>query len=250
MKYGKIETDKPENQPIDLHVVPTARGDLIVSPAFGPDTYKTNVGQMQRTYSHDSKDLGSHQKFTFNPATTFQSLDAVAYNFAEDAKPNIFDRNWLQAGRIVRTLKGVFTNTQETDDAKLRKMLAKAKEVNGIYLIDDKIAYAPYESFISDVQEAGDFAVNPKTNGLARALEHSKGKRAENLAKILKSDNRGVHVWEFEPTSKPISKVVDLGSGRGADSGRLYVDGYWYDSDGGYAFGVPVFVAEGDAPEN
>ena len=246
MEYGKTETDKPENPPIDLRVVPTVRGDLIISLAFGPNTYKANVEQMQGNYSHNSRNLGSHPKFTFNPATTFQSLDEIAYDFENDAKPKIFDPRWLQAGTIVRTPEGVFTNTQETNDAELRKMLAKVKKVNGIYLINDKIAYVPYKSFTRGVQEADDFV----EGGLARALEHSKGKRAENLAKILKSYNRGVKVWGFEPTDKPVSMVVSLGSGGGADSDGLGVGGYgWSGSDGGFAFGVPDFVAEGSGAE-
>nr|AQS29543.1 hypothetical protein [uncultured archaeon]AQS33472.1 hypothetical protein [uncultured archaeon] len=249
-KYGDIESRKPENPPIALRRVPSVRGDLIVSPAFGSNTYKANIAQMQRTYSHDSEDLGNHPRFTFNPATTFQSLDAVAYNFAEDAKPKIFDSRWLQAGPVVRTPEGVFTNTQETDDVELRKMLAKVKKVNRIYLINDKIAYAPYESFTRGIQDAGDFAINLRTNGLARALEHSRGKKAKNLTQMLKSYTLGVNVWGFEPTDKPVSMVVGLPSYWDADGGRLGVGGVWCDNGDGCAFGVSDFVAEGDAPKN
>ncbi len=230
-KYRTYEPRKPENPPIALRMVPHRGGDLIVSPEFGPNTYNNNTEEMQKSYSHSSE-LGTFLKFSLRPALTEESIAAAAYNFDEEAKPQIFDPRWLQAGRIVRTQEGVFTNTQKTDKSTLRQMLRQAKKVNGIYLINDQIAYAPYESFKKGVQEAGDFA----EGGLARALEYTEGKKAENLYKIAKSYPNGVNVWGFDKVSEPVSRVVSLFS----YYGRLNVYGYYWggDSDNGCAFGV------------
>ncbi len=247
-RYGTIESRQPENPPIALRPVPHKGKILIASKAFGPGTYAKNLAKMQKTYSHDSDELGNFPRFTFRPATTSESISTAAYNFKNETKPQIFDPNWLQAGRIVRTQEGVFTNTQETDETKLKAMLDKAKEVNGIYLVSDTIAFAPYESFKTGIQEEGKFV----EGGLARALEHTTGKKAENLAGISAPSyyKLGVNVWGFDQTNKPALRVADLGSGRGAGSGRLDVGGDWDGDYSGFAFGVLNSVAEGDAPEN
>jgi len=247
-RYGIIKTKQPEHPPRSLLVVPHKKKPLIVS-RFGPNTLKNNEAEMQKIYSHPQ----TGEPITFRPATTSESISAVVYNFAEIAKPEIFDPGWLQAGRIIGTPElGVFTNTRETNPDNLRLLLDNARKVNGIYIVSDTIALAPYESFQRGVQEFGDFAVNPRTNGLARALEYSKGKKATNFAKIAGEENYnlGVNVRYFDPTSEPVERVAGLYSYRDADCDRLGVDGDgWDDDDGGYAFGVLNFVAEGDAPK-
>ncbi len=246
-KYGLHKTRQPENPPIDLVVVPHQGRDLIVSPAFGPKNYRDNVAKMQNRYSHDSDEVGTFPVFTFRPATTSESLSTADYGFENEVKPKIFDTRGLQAGRIVRTSEGVFTNTQITDEIELKSLLANAKKVNRIYLIDNRIAYAPYDTFQRGIQEAGDF----REGGLARALEHTRGNRAENLAAI--SDKKfyglGVNVLGFDPTSEPVSRVVGLGSDRDAGCVRLNVGGDgWGDYYGGYAFGVFDSAGEASTP--
>ncbi len=248
-KYGNFESRKPENPPIDLFVAPHQDKDLIVH-AFGPNTYRKNLVEMQKTYSHDSDELGNHPRITFRPATTSESISAADFDFDKVAKPQIFDPNWLQA-RIVRTNKGFFTNTIEIDELVLNRLLSEKYnkslvKSNGIWLIDETIAFAPYETFRQGDQDSKEFA----GSGLARALEHTKGKTARNLANISDKKNYKLGVWVrgFDPTSEPIARVVNLGSDRDADSYRLVVVGdYWGGGGGGSAFGVSDSVAEGDA---
>ena len=217
----------------DLIIVPHKGEPLIVSPAFGPNTYNSNVEAM-------NKEVYNSEQFpniTFREPLTQESISAVAFEFESRARPEIFDPRWLQAGRIVRTQEGVFTNTTELDEAKLKAMLDSAEKVNGIYLINDQIAFAPYESFETGVQEGEKFA----EGGLARALEHTEEKVAENLAKIAAKGfyPRGVDVWRFDSVKKPISKVACLGSSGFVDDDGLDVDGGdWDDYYSGFAFGV------------
>jgi hypothetical protein len=223
----------------DLLRVPHKGRVLAVgSPAFGPSTYRNNVARMQEQYSHSAE----IPVMTFRPATTSESISIVAYDFGNLAKPQIFDSKWLQAGRIVRTEEGVFTNTQETDKEALKGMLDRAKRVNGIYLLDNSVAFAPYETFETGVQEAGKFA----KDGLARALEHTTEQVAENLRTISDSKHYklGVDVCGFNPVEQPISRIVSLCSDRHVDGHRLFVDGSWVNYRG-YAFGVLDESAEG-----
>lgn len=232
-KYGIIKAES--KFPVrDLLKVPHKRSSLIVSyPSFGTNTYKRNIEEMSKNYSHPV----TGKKMTFVPATTSESISAVTYDFENLAKPQIFDPKWLQAGYIVRTQDGVFTNTQITDEKSLKSMLNGAKKINGIYVVDEKTAFAPYESFETGVQESGKFA----ESGLARALEQTQGKTAKNLKEISSSKfyKNGVNVWGFDSVKEPILRVASLGSDRGLGGDRLNVNGcYWIDDNDGYAFGV------------
>ena len=244
-QYG-ITKATPSLPARDLLRVPHQGKILVVSsPAFGPGTYENNVKEMQKQYSHSAES----PQITFRPATTSESISAAAYKFGKMAKPQIFDPRWLQTGYIVRTPEGVFTNTQETDEKILNKMLNKVEKVNGIYLIDDRIAFAPYESFRTGVQDSGDFA----EGGLAKALEHTTEKSAPNLREISSSKfyKRGVNVWGYDKVNEPIVRVASLDSDWSIDGDGLDVGGCsWGDVDGGYGFGVRD--AEGDAqnPKN
>jgi len=204
---------------------------------FGQNTYRNNIQNMQRAYFH-SKNLSN---ISFRPATTSESISAVACNFEDFAKPKIFDPKWLQAGYILRTQEGVFVNPLNVQgvpiiDEKILKSLLKAdKKSKGIYLLDNGMGFAPYDSFTRGVQDCDSFA----QGGLARVLEHTQEKEAKHLRAIAspKFYKRGVNVWGFDDVKEPVLRVVSLGSGGGLGGG-LAVDGYWGGYDDGCAFGV------------
>ena len=241
VEYG-IKEATPSLPDRALLVVPHKDKVLTVSyPAFGPNTYSGNLAEMQKRYSH-SEDLPN---ISFRELTTSESISAVAYKFAERAKPEIFDPRWFQAGRIARTSKGVFANLPKDaqgnpilDEKVLNSYLDKAEKVkvgNGhIYLGENDFGFAEYETFEQKVQDCDTFA----ESGLARVLEHTKG-RAEKLREIAspKLYKRGVNIWGFDSVSESVLRVARLNSGRVIDSGRLYVDGYNWGNYGGYAFG-------------
>lgn len=231
--YGIIEPEEPKYPIRKLLVVPHIEGKLTVGyPAFGPDTYKRNLENMGETYSHPI----TGEKISFRPATTSESISPAAYDFKHLAKPTIFDSRWLQTGYIVRTQDGVFTNTTETNEKNLEQLLDRAEKVNGIYLISDKVAFAPYETFESGIQDCDTFA----QGGLARALEHTSEKIAKNLREIAspKHYKKGVDVWGFDSVKEPVLRVASLDSYGGIVGNRLNVFGVnWYDDDG-CAFGV------------
>ena len=233
-KYGIIEQSKPQFPIRKLLVVPHGEQDLIVSfPSFGPNTYERNLEEMKKTYSHPL----TGEQISFRPATTSESISAVAYDFKNIAKPKIFDPRWLQAGHIVRTQDGVFTNTQLTDESQLKQMLDNFEKVNGIYLGKQGSAFAPYETFERGFQDADTFA----QGGLARVLEHTTEKEAGNLRKISspKLYKEGVNVWGFDEVNEPILRVASLYSIRYLYDNRLGVGGDNRDvSNNGYAFGV------------
>ena len=232
-KYGIIEQEKSQFPVRKLLVVPHIESDLTVSfPSFGPNNYERNLKEMQKTYSHPL----TGKQIRFRPATTSESISAVAYDFKNIAKPKIFDPRWLQAGYIVRTQDGVFTNTQLTDESQLKQMLDSFEKVNGIYLGKQGFAFAPYESFERGIQEADTFV----QGGLARALEHTPEKIAPKLKEIASPEfyNLGVDVWGFGDVKEPILRIASLNSYRNLDGGGLNVGGDWDDDYGGFAFGV------------
>ena len=244
-KYGIIEQVGPQFPVRKLLVVRHRGGDLTVSyPAFGPNTYKGNLEEMSKDYSHPQ----TGERISFREPTTAESISAAAYEFENLAKPEIFDSRWLQAGYIVRTQDGVFTNTKITDEDSLKKLLDKAEKVNGIYLIDDKMAFAPYETFKQGMQDCDTFS----HGGLARALEHTQEKVATNLREIAspKFYKRGVNVWSFDSVKEPVLRIASLDSDRGLDRDGLGIGGYGgYEGRGGYAFGVLKKSAEGTRAE-
>ena len=246
-KYGIIEQVGPQFPVRKLLVVRHRGGDLTVSyPAFGPNTYKGNLEEMSKDYSHPQ----TGKRISFNPATTSESISAAAWNFKELAKREIFDPRWLQLGYLIRTQDGVFTNTKELDEKVLKSYLDKAEKVNGIYFIDDKTAFAPYETFRQGIYENLDeFA----ECGLARLLEHTKEKIAKNLREIAspKFYKNGVNILGFDRVKEPILSVAALDSSRGIDGDRLSVGGLggdWDVSYYGFAFGV-LDGAEGTTPK-
>ena len=231
----RIRKAKPSLPAIDLLPVISYNGRELDVAVFGPGVYSNNLDEMQKQYSH----LEEFPIISFIPAITSESISIAKYGFGSkeevDAKRDIFDPRWLQLGRIVRTSEGVYTNTEITNEKELKKMLNGVKEVNGIYLIDDKVGFAPYESFNQGVQDADTFA----ESGLARVLEHTEEKVAKNLREIASPKNykRGVNVFGFDSVKEPVSKVASLYSGGVIDVNWLGVDGSdWYVD--GCAFGV------------
>lgn len=242
-KHGIIRQTKLQFPARELLVVPHEGQDLTVSfPAFEAYSYKENLGKMQENYSHPV----TGEQMSFRPATTSESISAVAYDFETDreadAKKSIFDSGWLQLGYIIRTSDGVFTNTQITDESQLRLLLDNAQKVNEIYLLDNGVGFAPYETFEKGVQDANTFA----HGGLARVLEHTTEKEARNLRKIASHESYkgGVDVWGFDSFKEdgfkePIISVAGLDSDRDPVGDRLDVgDIIWNGGRNGYAFGV------------
>lgn len=213
---------------VDLFPRVEYAGRKIDAAKFGPNTHNNNVASMQKRYFH-SDDLPN---VTFKQLSTAESLAVASYNFANLAKPNIFNPNWLQAGRILRAQEGVWINPLiDTagniiqDGKELEESLSKVKKVNEIYLFDGGTSFVPYGSFEQGVQEHGKFL----ESGLARGLIHTSDKNANTLSQIANDAEypRGVNVWGFEPVKEPLVRVVSLGSGRNLDGGRLDVGGGW-----------------------
>ena len=231
-EYGLIKKTKPPFPVKELIRVPHKKGGLI-SGLFGKNSFHNNVDELIKTYSHPL----TEEPIFFREPTTAESISFAAYEFGSkgdvDAKRDIFDPAWLQLGRIIRNSEGVFTNITIKDDDQLKELLGSAEKINGIWIIDENTAFAPYETFNHGVQDYKDFA----RGGLAKSLEHTRGKFAPKLRKMASPKNykEGVNVFGFNPTKKPIQKVAGLISD--GDGGRLYVDGDW-DGDDGFAFGV------------
>src|SRR3989344_4107740 len=214
--------------------VPHKNGILVVRyPAFGPNSYSSNLERMGKRYFHSTR----FPDISFRPATTPESVSASAYKFGKIAKKEIFNPNCLQVGPIVRTSEGVFANTKEVDESVLKSLLNKCEKVNGIWLYQDNepelidFAYTEYETFKNGFQDSRDFS----ESGLARLLEHTCESSAPNLREISSAENypNGVKVFGFDSVKEPVLRVAGLysyGSG-------LRVDGGLGDG-GGYAFGV------------
>lgn len=240
-EYGVIKQTKPQFPVKELLVVPHREDkNLTMSfPAFGPNNYKGNLESIGKTYTHPV----TGEKINFKPATTSKSISAVAHGFGNqgevDAKRDIFDARWLQAGYSVITQDGVYVNTTELNETKLKQLIDKAEKVNGIYLGENDFGFAPSDSFETGVQDCDTFA----QGGLARVLENTSKKIAPKLREIASPRfyKRGVRVWGFDEVKEPVLKVASLGSYRIVGGGRLDVGGFgWDDYCSGYAFGELV----------
>ena len=248
-EYGIIKPAKPEFEPRELFVVPHNEQPLITS-RFGRNTYRANQQEMQKDFSC----LPQHLQISFRPATISESISAAAYDFENLAKPQILDSAWLQLGYIGRTPEGVFTNLPKdeqgnliTDEDTLKSLLDHAEKVKvgkaHIYLADNGLAFAEYDTFETGVQESQVFA----EGGLARVLEHTE-KPAESLARISNQNlyKLGVNVWGFDSTEELAVRVAGLDSDWASDGDRLLVGGNdWDDSNRGCAFGVLNQSAKG-----
>lgn len=228
-EYELIKQAKPQFPVKDLVKVKDGERALTIG-IFGPNYFSNNVEAMNETYSHPQ----TGETISFREPTTSESIFVASCEFGNkrefDIKRDIFDPRWLQTGRIVRTSEGVFTNTSIINNNELNKLLSNAKNVEGIYHIDN-MAFAPYESFETGVQSGKDFA----QGGLARALENSNAKVATQLREIV-SKYKEVNVFGFNPVSEPLQRVASLGSILDWDRLGVVGDG-WYGYDG-CAFGV------------
>jgi hypothetical protein len=238
-QYGIRKAEHIEQLPeIDLLAVPH-NGKHLVSARFGQNSYSSNTNAMGQHYRNSAE----FPNVTFRPATTAESISIASYDFEKLAKHEIFNPRWLQAGRIVRDSEGVYANPltaikrDGVDEVELKRLLKNAKKVDGIWFGDNDFAFTPY-GFKEGEQTAQEFA----EGRLARLLTHTQGKVASKLlsmAKTYKNENcDSVNVVCFDKTNKPVSRVVELGSG----GGLLRVDGDdWDDNDdgggGGFAFG-------------
>jgi hypothetical protein len=237
IQYGVRKAEHVEQLPeIDLYFTPHL-GGVLVSARFGPKWYNKNTEAMEKHY----KNSLDFPNITFRPATTAESISIASYDFENLAKPEIFDSGWIQAGRIVLDSKGVYANPltaikqEGVDEAELKRLLGKAKKVNGVWLGDNDFAFTEY-GFKEGVQTAREFA----EGRLARTLTHTQGKVSSDLLNIAQTYNDGngnsVKVRYFDKTNKPVSRVVVLGF----LGGLLLVDGGNLNDliVGGYASGV------------
>ena len=152
-KYGLRKAEARNLLPeTDLVVVPYLDGDLTGS-FFGPDTYRNNLAEMSKPHWHSTQ----FPKISFRSGLTQESIAAVSYDFKNEAKLKILPFNWFQVGHIVRTQDGVWTNTQITDEESLKNQLNGIKKVNGIYLLDSGVGFAPYETFERGLQDCDTF---------------------------------------------------------------------------------------------
>lgn len=223
----------------ELLQVPHKNRNLIVGyPAFGRNSYKTNLENMSKKY-FNSKSI-QFPIVSFRPATTSESISISAYDFENLAKPQIFDSEWLQGGYIVKTPEGIFVNTLETNEIVLKSLLDKCTKVNDIYLGENDFGFAPYNSFKTGSQDCDTFC----EGGLARVLESTNGKTAKNLKKIASPKIYPAGVYVGGSNDKQIiSGVLCLcSSGKLLDYGRFIVecgcDLSLSSANQGYAFGV------------
>jgi hypothetical protein len=221
-------------------------------PAFGPNYFSNNVAEMKKRYAHPK----TGQEMSFREATPAESVSIAYFAFENPLVPEfkavrseVFGRRWLQSGRIAKTSDGVHINPIRSSDGSvilndnsLKKSIDGMEKVNGIYLLENRV-FVPYETFKQGEQTAEDFA----QGGLGRGIEYAR-ERAVKLERIASKEfhPNGVNVVGFDGVSKPIARVVYLGS----CGGFLRVDGSWDGDVDGYAFGVPVLnSAEGTAPK-
>ena len=236
IQYESIKAEQPKYLQRNLIRISGDRNLTASLEAFGPELFNLNITEMQKQYLHPQ----TREIITLREPSTAESILVASYDFTR-AKPQIFHtKQWLQLGRILRTPEGVFANVPRdaqgdpiTDEQTLKSLLKADKKVNGIWLLDNDFGYAPYETFKTGVQDAGDFV----EGGLARILEHSQS--PEKLKQISSRKNYpiGIDVYEFIKINKPILEFACLGSGW-VGGWQLVVDGDdWFDYDG-LAFGV------------
>lgn len=244
-KYSVIQEKQAEHPVRRLIRFSGDRNFIASLSAFGPGTYEDNQAEMQKKYSHPK----TGEIISFKPATTAETILINTYDFENRAKPEILDPKWLQVGRIVRTSEGVFVNPPNfvlyPDEKTLKCYLNGVKPIKvnkgQIYIVPNSISlkdfgFASYETFTRGVQDCDTFA----HSGLARILEHTKEKIAENLKEIAspKFYKRGVNVWGFDDVKEPILSIMGLGSSRDLGVKLDVIGNSWSVYLGSYASGV------------
>jgi len=243
---------------IDLLVVPHEGKPLIVSSEFGMDRFfKLERTPGFRAYKMDKVLLTAinqgrfcHSErfsdFRLREPLTQETISAVAYRVeTKDSSSwhgsSPFKGHWMAntilAGRVVETPEGIYTNTSEIDEDILKSWLNGVEKVNGIYLINDKMAFAPRDSYKIGIQETEEFV----EGGLARVLEHTDAKVAENLARIAstKKFKGGTNV-ELSQSSceKPKEELVCFYGGNFLSGSIPFTVGNKYALGFGYTYGV------------
>lgn len=172
---------------IDLLPPILHEGKKLDTAFFKSVTYIENIQNMHETYFY-SKVL---PKVSFRPATTAESISAAAHDFKYLSKLP-FD-NRFQAGVMAIIPEGVFFNPdynlsdlkrEHIDEKALKSLLKRDRKVNGIYLLDKDMSFAPRDSFTIGIQDYNTFV----RGGLARALEHTPEKEARKF-KVIVSPN-------------------------------------------------------------
>lgn len=199
-KYGLHTESVIEREgliPTNLLTVPHKKDqDLSVNfPPLGAWSYDNNTTTFQyQKFSHPTE----NREIQFRPPTISEAISVIAHDPRGLIKTAVFDQLYgsVIGEYITKTKDGIFTNIFELNEDNLNKLLKDAKKTNGIYLINDKIAFVPYETFEEGIQESGKFA----ESGLARGLEHVQGKVAPKLKKITSEKNfpAGVQVEHFK----------------------------------------------------
>ncbi len=211
-KYRLLRAEKrlPE---INLLVAPQG-GKTKIFGIFGKKPFQFNLEDMGYD-CYDPTHYGGVAYFNsaefpnllFREPQTQESISVMS-NCVENIEEFQFvgDMVPLQLGRMVITSDGVFTNTYETNEQKLIELLKNAEKVNGIYLINGGMAFAPYESFKMGVQSGEDFV----QGGLARALEHTLEKSADRLETIASEEffPEGVNVSGFNDRRRNDSQRI------------------------------------------
>jgi len=222
--------------------------DLLVGYPSFRGNYLFNLLNNNRTKAYTHPLTG--EEMYFREPTTSESISvcAILENLSED---NVLHTSYFQIGRIVKALGGVFVNPPKDkkgniiiDERTLKSYLNKAEKINGIYIVPNQsfeklkdFGFAPYGSFEQGIQSRENFAVNPKTNGLARVLEHTMDKFALNLKKISNNYSE-IEITNFRPLTKSsISVLYDSGI---CSTNRLKISGWCGHGtfDPGSAFGV------------
>lgn len=239
-----------------LLTAPRTDGDIVFGwPFFGPDYFNVNIREMKKPHTLFN---GHAIEYSFREPTTSESIVAVSYClesqkrgmlrdiFGNTSVRNIFYPTWLQAGRYVTTGEGIYVNpplylddldgmTPLLDESVLRKLRDSGERVKDIFFNDNDFAFVPWNSFEVGFQTHDTFLAG----GLARALEHARGDRADRLATIanIKLYSRGVYVGNLAPSCNPAPGVFDFATSRSVKS-RLSISGCWGNEGNGCAFGV------------
>lgn len=249
-QYGIIKAKNSKFPQRDLIRVQHEQGVLIAT-SFGPNDYKKNLAEMKKNCFHPE----TKAKIYFREPTTSESISVAAPDFENRANQEIFYKKWLQAGRILIMSEGIFVNlprslTENTEilinDGKILKRYlngVKPIKVNKghIYIVPDSLnlkdfGFASYETFDIGIQDNDTFV----QGGLARILEHTKEKKAQNLKAITSHNNRRVNVKGFRYLEEPFLRIAGLALCRNTDNSEfLQVDSnFWVGDYRGYTFGI------------
>lgn len=213
---------------------------------------------------------GKPFSFKDTPNTT-DTINLLAYSLSNpdlnQYLAELINEYEIQLGWIVKTSEGIYVNPPRhkekitrlfksimvgdpvMDEEILKKYRDMSQNEGGIWLLEngkvegvENFGFAPYESFTIGRQSREKFLSNPKTNGLARLIEHSVGKPF--ALKTLTSrkyfpENLEVTMWS--PQNYPESKVLCFTRIKNEEekgSVRFFLEGDQYFK--GYTFGEVV----------